>query len=109
MVFSMEQKGDITVIMLDKRIDSSNAYDLEKEIEKVIQEGKRKILFDFSGTDYISSAGLRVLLSTAKNTKKTGGKVALCSLKPFVKEVFVSAGFNQIFTIYPSCDDGISM
>jgi len=109
MVFSIEEKGEVIIIRLDKRIDSSNADELEKGIEKIVKDGKKKILFDFSGTDYISSAGLRVLLLTVKNTKKTGGKVALCSLKPFVMEVFVTAGFNQIFSIYKTCDDGLAM
>jgi anti-anti-sigma factor len=109
MVFSREEKGDITIVRLDKRIDSSNADDFEKEIDKIIKEGKKKILFDFSGTDYISSAGLRVLLLTVKGTKKAGGKVALCSLKPFILEVFVTAGFNQIFSIYSSCNEGLTM
>lgn len=109
MVFSMEEKGDVTIVRLDKRIDSSNAFDLEKGIEKIVKDGKKKILLDFSGTDYISSAGLRVLLSTVKITKKTNGKVALCSLKPFVMEVFVTAGFDQIFSIYSTCKDGLAI
>ena len=51
--------------------------------------------------EYISSAGLRVLLATAKTLKKDNGEVRLCCLKPYVKEVFDIAGFTQIFTV---CD-----
>ncbi len=83
------------------RIDAASAPMLEGELSKAIDEGHRRIVVNLSSVDYMSSAGLRVLLAAMKRLKKAEGNLVLCAMKPFVQEVFDLTGFSRIFTI---CD-----
>ncbi|MFH1038002.1 MAG: STAS domain-containing protein [PVC group bacterium] len=90
----------ILVVSMVPRFDAYSAKEVEADLNQAILSGTEKILCDFSDTEYISSAGLRVLLATAKALKKIRGEIALCALKPSVKEVFETAGFTPLFNIY---------
>lgn len=92
----------ILIIKMVPRFDAYSAKEVEADLNEAIDNGADKILCDFSGTEYISSAGLRVLLATAKKLKKTGGCICLSSFKSYVKEVFETAGFTPLFNIYTS-------
>lgn len=93
---------DVKIAAIVPRFDAYSAKEVEDALKEVIEGGAKKILCDFSQAEYISSAGLRVLLATAKSLQRSGGQIALCSLKPYVKEVFETAGFTQLFKIYDS-------
>ncbi len=93
--------GQVDHLMMMNRIDSDTAGDLEKTLNQLVAMGSKLIVCDFSHTTYISSAGLRVLLSVTKTLLRSQGKVVCCSLRPNVLEVFTIAGFNQIIPIYP--------
>lgn len=95
------------VITLVRRFDSDSAPAIEIEFKKIIEQRPESVLFDFSKTDYISSAGLRVLLSTTRMLMKAGSRVALSSLSQQVRQVFEIAGFTKIFPIYGSRDDAL--
>ncbi len=95
-------EGDVTVAIMVPRFDASNANDIEMVLQGLIAKGVKKLVCDFSQTEYIASAGLRVLLSTAKSLQKSGGQIFIVSMKPFVHEVFEISGFSQIFKVYPS-------
>lgn len=92
--------GDISIAALVVRFDAYSAKEVESGITALLDAGCRKLVCDFSRTEYISSAGLRVLLAAAKKLKRLGGGIALCSLKPAVREVFEIAGFTGIFPIF---------
>ena len=99
--------GDVTVVGIMPRFDAYTASDVEKVLQNQIAKGIRILLVDFSQTEYIASAGLRVLLSTAKNLQKSGGKIILFAMKPFVYEVFEISGFTQIFSICSSQQEAL--
>jgi len=101
MDISRSQQDDVTVVSLGGRFDAQSAGEVDQSLEGILAEGCPKLLVDMSGVDYISSAGLRVLLSTAKKQSAAGGKLILCGLKPYVQEVFEVAGFTTIFQIEP--------
>ena len=67
--------------------------------------GERHVVIDLAQLDYISSAGLRVIVLAGKRLSAANGKMALCSLKDRVREVFDIAGLSSIFSIYGSHDD----
>ena len=98
--------GTITITLV-RRFDSESAPAIETEFKKIIEQRPESVLFDFSKTDYIASAGLRVLLSTTRTLMKAGSKVALSSLSHQVRQVFEIAGFTKIFTIYGSRDEAL--
>ena len=71
----------------------------EQAVMDKIDSGKAKMVIDLSGLEYISSAGLRVLLMAAKQVKTGNGALALCGLKDHIREVFEISGFLPILTI----------
>lgn len=88
------------------RLDSSACPAFEAEVVGALNAGNKRVLFDFSDLDYISSAGLRVVLMAAKRLKESGGKMALCSLNEMIKEVFEVSGFDRILDIQPNAESG---
>lgn len=108
-VWKMEisTEGDVTIALMVPRFDASNANEIEMVLQGLIAKGVKKLICDFSQTDYIASAGLRVLLSAAKSLQKTNGQIFMVSMKPFVHEVFEISGFSQIFKVYTSQNEAI--
>ncbi len=95
-----EQKvQDIVVLLPGGRLDSNTAEAFEQTVMGKIEGGESRLVIDFSELDYISSAGLRVLLMAAKRIKSEQGAMALCGLKSHIREVFEISGFLPILTI----------
>ncbi|MEI7648305.1 MAG: STAS domain-containing protein [Methanomicrobiales archaeon] len=107
MVLDISTINDTILITLVRRFDSDSAPAIEIELKKIIVQCPESVVFDFSRTEYIASAGLRVLLSTTRTLMKAGSKVALSSLSHQVRQVFEIAGFTKIFTIYGSRDEAL--
>ena len=89
--------GNIATIALEGRLDTTTAPELEKELKAVIESADALVL-DFGELDYISSAGLRVLLSAHKAMSKKGG-MKVVNVNELVREVFDVTGFSDILTI----------
>ncbi len=102
-----EKKGDAVVLGLKGRVDHTTIQSVEQKLAKVVQEGNRYLVVDLAGLEYISSAGLRVLLTTAKKLKTSGGKIVLCSVKQYVKEILDISGFSSIFPVCASCAEAL--
>ena len=85
------------VLSLEGRLDTTTAPDLEKELKDVL-DGVSELTLVFSALDYISSAGLRVLLSAHKIMSRQG-KMRLINVNEVVQEVFDVTGFTDILTI----------
>ena len=98
---------DAKIIRIIPRVDASNAKVVEAELTELVNGGTKKIVCNFSENEYISSAGLRVFLSTLKMLKKSGGQIVLCAMQPYVQEVFDMGGFSQLFAIYSSEEEAI--
>ena len=82
------------------RIDGTNARAFEEAVLGRIEAGDHQILMNFEGINYISSAGLRVLLMAAKRTSQAGGQLALCTVQNHIQEVFKFSGFADIIPIH---------
>ncbi len=104
-ITQQQQQNGIITLNIAGRLDAVTALDAEKEFEKILQEGSEQLLVDLGELDYISSAGLRVLLVVAKKIQQNGGKVVLAELTPNVKEVFEISGFSSIFKIFDSREE----
>jgi anti-anti-sigma factor len=99
--------GDSKIIIIPKRFDAYTASSVEAELTRLITEGTHKVLCDFSQSEYLASAGLRVLITASKSLNRASGKMVLCSIKPYVMEVFEISGLNKIFKICISVDAAI--
>lgn len=102
-----KQEGNISIFKLNGRLDSNTSQGLEKKIFDSISNGSKNIIVEFKDLDYISSAGLRVILKATKALKREDGKIMLCDMQDYVKEVFEIAGFDSILPIVPTMTDAI--
>ncbi len=83
-------------------MDAVSSPLLEKKLHSLMEEKHFTLLLDFTRIDYLSSAGLRLLLSFSKKLKAKGGSLILFSLSEDVVEVIKMAGFERILKIYPT-------
>jgi anti-sigma B factor antagonist len=102
-----EKHGKIMVVGLKGTLDINTANQVEKKLHALIEEGEKSLALDFSGVDYLSSSGLRVLHMASVRAKNRQGQIVFCCLNERVKSVFVTSGFSQILTIYPSQEEAI--
>ena len=107
-IMEIKTAGDVGIATFAKRLDAYTSRDAETMLKDIVEKGTRKIVCDLSQTEYIASAGLRLLLSVTKNLKRLDGQLILCSLGPYVKEVFDTAGFTQLFKMYRSAEEALS-
>jgi anti-anti-sigma factor len=97
------------VVSVSGRIDAVSAPDFDRQVEEQITKGEINFLMDLSGLDYISSAGLRSMLTTAKKLRANNGDLILCGLRDIVNEVFDVSGFSTIFKIYDSVEEALKV
>lgn len=101
MQISTRTTNDIHIVAIAGNLDSTTSPEAQKKLDAVLA-GARKVALDFSQLDYISSAGLRVLLGAAKRLRASGGTLGMFGLNQSVREVFEISGFSAILTVYPS-------
>ena len=89
------QKGDIYLVKIDGRLDANSCYQLEDKIDKLLELKTKSIILDFSDVTYLSSSGLRVLLSINKQTEGKGGLV-LVNLRDNVKKLIEVAEMDDL-------------
>ncbi|HLD94361.1 MAG TPA: STAS domain-containing protein [Anaerolineales bacterium] len=95
-----------TILRVSGRVDAETAPSLEKQINKVFNKGQHHLVVDLGGVDYISSAGLRVLVTALKKTRRYNrGDVRLAALSIRLKEAFQLVGFNKLFQIFEEVED----
>ena len=97
MTITKEQEGNVLTIRLEGRLDTATSPDLEKEL-KASLENVDELVFDLEKLSYISSAGLRVLLSSQKimNGK---GSMKVTHVSEDIMEIFEVTGFTEVLTI----------
>ena len=95
------------VVAVEGRIDSTTSSALEAHLAGLTAGGERRLVVDFSGVEYISSAGLRVMLVLAKRVRDVKGGLALCGMGHAVRQVFALAGFLPLFAVDPSRDAAV--
>ncbi len=97
----------VTFVAFKGSLDSKTSPDAQQAIDGVLNGGGKKVVIDFTALDYISSAGLRVLLGTAKRLKGAGGALHLVGLNDSVREVFDISGFSSILAVFPTEADAV--
>ncbi len=99
-----EYDDDILVLNPTGRIDGATAKDYEETLLDRIAKGDNRILMNCEAIEYISSAGLRVLLMASKRAGDTAGKLVLCAVRAPVHDVFKYSGFAEIIPIHGDRD-----
>lgn len=99
MAINTERAGTALIFTAEGRLDGDTAGEAQRVIFDLLGQGENRIVLDLARLDYISSAGLRVVLLAAKRLKQSGGALALCNLRGEIRQVFEISGFATILTI----------
>ncbi|MBM3192811.1 MAG: STAS domain-containing protein [Chlamydiae bacterium] len=95
----------IVILRCEGRLDATTAPRLEDEINTLLDQERIKIMIDFTRIDYLSSAGMRLLLSMTKRLKAKKGKLSIFALHDEVSEIIHMAGFEKVLAIYPNQEE----
>jgi len=102
MDITMKDDNDIKIVMFEGELDSNSAQQAESQLVQLLNSGVSKLVINFENLDFISSAGLRVLLATAKQLKVKNGALRICNLNETVNDVFEVSGFSSILKVLRS-------
>jgi anti-anti-sigma factor len=100
MTISERKHGSVTIVQAQGRLDAGSAPETEKRLTALAAAGARQVVLDLSGVEYISSAGLRVLLGAAKRLQQAQGKLVLASPLPQARQVLDMAGFSALIPVF---------
>lgn len=108
MQMSTETKGDVAVVRFEGNLDTNTSEGAQEYLNQAVDGGAGKIVVTFDKVDFVSSAGLRVLLATAKRLSGSGGNLRICGLNETVAEVFEISGFNTILDVSATESDAVA-
>ena len=100
-------ENEILIFAIKGRLDAATAPIADETIKKTLEENTNRLLFDLSALEYLSSGGLRVILSAAKEIRRREGKVALAGLNQYVYEIFDVSGFTAMIPIKETVEEGL--
>ena len=99
MEIHIRELGNVTVADLKGDLDTNTAAQCEARLKEIIEGGATKLLLNLEQLDFMSSAGLRVSLATAKLLQSHGGTLRVCCLNETVQEIFEMSGFITILNV----------
>jgi stage II sporulation protein AA (anti-sigma F factor antagonist) len=99
--------GDVCLVTLAGRIDSTNANDVTTQLTELISSGEKSILVDLGAVLYLTSAAVRALLVATDEAERRAAKLALCSLAGHVRELFEMGGLLELFSIHGSREEAL--
>ena len=102
MTITSTHVGDAVVLRVAGRLDALTSPEFEQTCRQYLNSENRRLMVDFEGVEYISSAGLRAILLVGKEIQAGGGVLGLCSLRGMVKNTLEMAGFCTLFPVYES-------
>lgn len=97
---AVEIKRGVWLLKVEGRIDSNSAPEMETKLGDMVDAEKTQIILNLKDVEYMSSAGLRAMVSTLKKVKRVNGDLRLCEPSARVHEVLRLAGLTSIFSIY---------
>lgn len=99
MDINITQQENKSIVVLNGRIDTSNADQFQQDITPLMEGENPDIDIDCTDMTYTSSQGLRIFLMLQKSVMARGGKMVMRNMNPQVKEIFDITGFSNIITI----------
>jgi anti-anti-sigma factor len=102
MKITIRHANDVKIVELEGELDTNTSPDAESQLKELMEQGVKKILLNFEKMDFISSAGLRILLATGQQLKSDNGGLRVCSLNETVQEVFDISGFSTLLSVFPN-------
>ncbi|MBS0623524.1 MAG: STAS domain-containing protein [Verrucomicrobia bacterium] len=109
MNLKQEKKQYATVFQFQGRLDSTTAPEAEKAVLSAIESGEKNLVFDFASLDYLSSAGIRVLVQCHKKLEPTHGHIFLASIPKPIENVLYITGFLPYFQVCESTQKALEV
>ena len=100
MEISVKPLKQVDIVKVDGRVDSATAAEFDNALNGLLNRGRRKIVVDCQDLEYISSSGLRALLSALKGAKSGGGNVVLARANDRIRDTIGLVGFQTLFLQY---------
>lgn len=100
--------SNVMILSVSGRVDSGNAKDFEKAILPEVNDAAGGLILDGRLLEYISSAGLRVILMAAKSAQQSDTPFAVCALKHEIVELFTITGFDAIITLESTVESALT-
>jgi anti-anti-sigma factor len=97
---SEQHEGDVVVLGPVGRLNNETSPEFQSRLLGCVGSAGASVLVDLSAVDYVSSAGLRALMTASKQSKATGGRLAVAGLNPVVKEIFTISRFCYVVTVF---------
>lgn len=102
-------QSDITVLEISGRITiGRDSKELEWAVEKLIAEGRKKVIFDLTGVSYIDSTGIGIVIMSASQVKNAGGELRAAGADGHVKQVLNMTKVDQIVALYPTTEAAVA-
>ena len=98
----------VSVTRVSGRMDATTVAEFNEECQNLLKSGSGRIIIDLEGLEYISSAGLRGILTMGKACKAAGTALAFCSMQSMVADMFKLSGFTSILRVYSTLDEALS-
>jgi anti-anti-sigma factor len=99
---------NVTAVAVTGRVDSTTADTLTSRLLEIVKSGASRLVIDLKEVSYISSAGFRTLLITARTVAQVNGAIVLCGISEEVRRLFDLGGFSELFAIASSRDDALA-
>lgn len=107
MEITVLESGPLTVVAIRGSVDGMTAGALTDALAALVKDGKVRMVADFTGVDYISSAGLRALLGAMKDARHAGGDFRLAAVRDDVRRVLELSGFLSILKAFPDVEGAL--
>lgn len=108
MKIELSKVGDVAIVKVSGRIDSSTADSFWQTTDQILASGTSNFIVDCANLEFISSAGLRALLTLSKNIRQKSGIISLCCLSQQTKAVMDIAGILAFFKTYANLEEALS-
>jgi anti-anti-sigma factor len=102
------RQGGIVVLSPLRRINNDTSPAFQTKLLGCVGSGATAVLIDFSGVEYISSAGLRALMMASKQCKADNRRLAVAALTPMVKEIFAISRFSLVVQVFETTTEAIT-
>lgn len=108
MNFTTDTQKNIAIVRMSGDLEHESGEELEIYINRLIDEGKKQIVMDFTDVSYVNSAGLRILVQVWKDASRKKAAIKMCCLSMFVQKMFRITNLNSIFSIHSTEKDALT-
>ena len=105
----MVRESGALIFKPEGHVDGSNSQEFQQALETAITDDDSAVIMELERLTYISSAGLRVILTIGRALQQRGAKLAICALSPGVSDVFQVSGFDQLLTVTDSREEALRL